>query len=162
MVHDGYLKELESIRFGVGLINGKASFKNSSLQPFRNKIFRVYDQSAGKWCSILPEDEIKKLSSEYYFPERGDQTLFYIDEDVMHTVPPSKMVNIFYLKNPQSINNQINTELNPSLHHAIVCYAEYILWLMDNKKSRADSALSIATGIIDALNQNFEIGGEGA
>ena len=43
----------------------------------------------------------------------------------------------------------------------MACYAEYILWLVDNKKDRADSAFSICTGLLDALNQEYNVGGKG-
>ena len=53
LVHDQYLTELEDIKNNQSTSGGSVSFSSMSLDPIRNRILGVYDETNDKWATMI-------------------------------------------------------------------------------------------------------------
>ena len=162
LVHDQYLTELEDIKNNQSVSGGSVSFSSMSLDPIRNRILGVYDETNDKWATMIDYKDRKELDNVYLTPTSADAVVFVLNETIYVKPTSISQVDVWYLKKPTDYTYSDGTsmatpcELNPALYEPVLSYAEGILWRMDNKLNQANTANQSAIQQINVLNQRIQ------
>ena len=162
LVHDQYLTELEDIKNNQSTSGGSVSFSSMSLDPIRNRILGVYDETNSKWATMIDYKYRKELDNVYLTPTSADAVVFVLNETIYVKPTSISQVDVWYLKKPTDYTYSDGTsmattcELNPALYEPVLSYAEGILWRMDNKLNQANTANQSAIQQINVLNQRIQ------
>ena len=162
LVHDQYLTELEDMKNNQSVSSGSVSFSSMSIDPIRNRILGVYDETNSKWATMIDYKDRKELDNVYLPPTSADAVVFVLNETIYVKPTSISQVDVWYLKKPTDYTYSDGTsmattcELNPALYEPVLSYAEGILWRMDNKLNQANTANQSAIQQINVLNQRIQ------
>ena len=162
LVHDQYLTELEDMKNNQSVSSGSVSFSSMSIDPIRNRILGVYDETNSKWATMIDYKDRKELDNVYLTPTPADAVVFVLNERIYVKPTSVSTVDVWYLKKPTDYTYSDGTsmattcELNPALYEPVLSYAEGILWRMDNKLNQANTANQSAIQQINVLNQRIQ------
>ena len=162
LVHDQYLTELEDIKNNQSTSGGSVSFSSMSLDPIRNRILGVYDETNDKWATMIDYKDRKELDNVYLTPTSADAVVFVLNERIYVKPTSVSTVVVWDGKKPTDYTYSDGTsmattcELNPALYEPVLSYAEGILWRMDNKLNQANTANQSAIQQINVLNQRIQ------
>ena len=158
MIDNSYLTELETVKNDQALSSGAVSFSSASIDPIRNGIIGIYDETNDKWCTFINPRDVHTLDSQYYSGTTSSPIAYIFSETIYVKPTTVSTVDIWYLKSPTDLaDDSTECELNPALQEAVLDFAEAQLFRADGKIDRADMAYKTAAGSISALNQRVNV-----
>jgi len=161
MLHSSYLVELQTIADNKSVTSGQCTFATAfgaNVNPLRNGITGVYDESNDLWCTMIESSDVKSLENSYL---TGDATnpVAYIFADSIYVRPTSiSVIDVWYIKAPTDLAaDTTECELNVALQEMVLDFAEAQLWRMDAKSDRATGAYNSALNMVKTLNERYSV-----
>ena len=160
MIANAYLVELQTIANDISVTSGSCSFDTafgSGVNPIRNGITGVYDESNDVWCTMIEPGDVKRLENSYLDGSTSNP-IAYVFADTIYIKPTSTAtIDVWYIKEPTDLAaSATECELNPALQEMVLDFAESQLWRMDAKADRANAAYNNALNLIKVLNERYQ------
>jgi len=160
MIDNAYLVELQTIANDKTVSTGACTFDTafgSSVNPIRNGITGVYDETNNIWCTMIEPGDIKRLENSYLDGSTSNPVA-YVFADTIYVKPVSiSAIDVWYIKEPTDLAaSGTECELNPALQEMVLDFAESQLWRMDAKADRAQIAYNNALNLIKVLNERYQ------
>ena len=161
MIDNAYLVELQSIANDKAVdSDGLCTFDTafgSSVNPIRNGITGIYDETNDVWCTMIEPGDVKRLENSYLDGSTSNPVA-YVFADTIYIKPTSvSSIDVWYIKEPTDLAaSGTECELNPALQEMVLDFAESQLWRMDAKSDRAQSAYNNALNLVKVLNDRYQ------
>ena len=128
----------------------------SGVNPIRNGIVGVYDETNNLWCTMVETKDLKRLENSYLSGTTSNPVA-YVFQETIYVKPTSvALIDIWYLTEPTDyVAGAITAEceLNPALHELVLDFAEAQLWRMDAKSDLSQSSYNNALNLVKVLLQ---------
>jgi len=159
MIDNAYLVELQTKANDRSVTSGECSFDTafgSNVNPIRNGIVGVYDETNDKWCTMIEPGDVKRLENSYLSGDTSNP-VSYIFADSIYVRPTSiSTIDVWYIKVPTDLAaDGTECELNPALQEMVLDFAESQLWRMDGKGDRAQISYNNALNTVKVLNERY-------
>tara|TARA_R110002020_G_scaffold152356_10_gene330193 strand:- start:231 stop:890 length:660 start_codon:yes stop_codon:yes gene_type:complete len=154
LIDNALLTELEHSEDLTAGATGKILISSLTYIPIRNGIYAVENNSSSvsAFLNLIEFKDIKRLENSY-LQASTNNPIGYIFANTIYIKPASAdACTIYYLRKPVDISEGQDSELDESLHEVVVDLAEAQLWRMDGQYDRANASVTMAQGIITALN----------
>ena len=160
MIDNAYLVELQTIANNKTVSTGACTFDTafgSSVNPIRNGITGIYDETNDVWCTMIEPGDVKRLENSYLDGSTSNPVA-YVFADTIYIKPTSvSSIDVWYIKEPTDLAaSATECELNPALQEMVLDFAESQLWRMDAKSDRAQSAYNNALNLVKVLNDRYQ------
>jgi hypothetical protein len=161
MIDNAYLVELQTIANNKTVSTGACTFDTafgSGVNPIRNGITGIYDETNDLWCTMIEPGDVKRLENSYLSGTTSN-AVAYIFADTIYIKPTSGVsaIDVWYIKLPTDLAaSGTECELNPALQEMVLDFAEAQLWRMDAKADRAQSAYNNALNLVKVLNERYQ------
>lgn len=161
MLDNSYLVELQQIAEDKTVTNGKCTFDTifgANVNPLRNGIVGVYDETNNLWCTMIEPNEAKQLENSY-LSGSSSNAVAYVFADSVYVKPTTvTAIDVWYIKSPADLTaSSTECELNIALQEMVLDFAESQLWRMDSKSDRATSAYNSAINMVKTLNERYAV-----
>ena len=160
-VDNAYLVELQTIANDKAVTSGACTFDTAfgaSINPIRNGIIGIYDETNDTWCTMIEPRDVKRLENVYL---SGSTTnpVAYVFADTIYVKPTSiALIDVWYIKPPTALTaSATECDLNIALQELVLDFAESQLWRMDAKIDRATSAYNNALNMVKVLNERYQV-----
>ena len=160
MIDNAYLVELQTIADNKTVSTGACTFDvafGSGVNPIRNGITGIYDETNDVWCTMIEPGDVKRLENSYLDGSTSNPVA-YVFADTIYIKPTSvSSIDVWYIKEPTDLAaSATECELNPALQEMVLDFAESQLWRMDAKSDRAQSAYNNALNLVKVLNDRYQ------
>ena len=160
MIDNAYLVELQTIADNKTVSTGACTFDvafGSCVNPIRNGITGIYDETNDVWCTMIEPGDVKRLENSYLDGSTSNPVA-YVFADTIYIKPTSvSSIDVWYIKEPTDLAaSATECELNPALQEMVLDFAESQLWRMDAKSDRAQSAYNNALNLVKVLNDRYQ------
>ena len=161
MLDNAYLVELQTIANDKVVTAGVCTFDvafGSSVNPIRNGITGIYDETNDIWCTMIEPGDVKRLENTYLSGSTANPVA-YIFADNIYVLPTSTTaIDVWYLTSPTALAaSATECVLNPALHELVLDFAEAQLLRMDAKGDRAQAAYTNALNMVKVLNERYQV-----
>ena len=161
MIDNAYLVELQTIANDKTVSSGVCSFDTafgSSVNPIRNGITGVYDETNDKWCTMIEPGDVKRLENSYLSGDTSNPVAYVFADNIYIKPTSTSSIDVWYIKAPTDLAaDTTECELNPALQEMVLDFAEAQLWRMDGKGDRATVAYNNALNTVKVLNERYAV-----
>ena len=157
-----YLGELETVDNDQSLSSGTVTFASAGIDPIRDGIIGIYDESNNKWCTMIEPGQVKSLQNTFLSGTTTSAVAYTFAETIYVNPTSISSVDIWYYKNPTDFTYSDSgsgsggmasaCELNAALQEIVVDMAEAQLWRIDGQATRGQGAMQNAMLAIQMLN----------